>query len=107
MECKYPDQTAGEAVATKIKRYYFDSIPWSPILAMQVGYKMATLVKLTRKYYPTYDSIGLLHKLGTYSKQDMDEVFELTTDKDVRSCSDHVNRQSGICEPLEHSTGSN
>ncbi len=72
-----PEIIAGEALASKLKDYFFFEEAWSPNLTFAVGRKMSELKRKARVFYPELDAIAFLHKLGSYTKKDMEEVFAM------------------------------
>jgi len=75
MEARYPEITAGEALAKRIKEFYFADKPW-PEVYMQIARIMSRLKPMAAKYMPDKDQIGQIHWLCRMSKQDMDEALE-------------------------------
>lgn len=67
--------TAGEQFARKVKETYWPDIPWSPIIAAAVGYKMTDIKQLTRKLYEGLNDVQFLHALGKYSAGDLLDVL--------------------------------
>ena len=70
-----PEIMAGEAIASKLKEFYFKDMEWSPNIAMQIGVKLAILKKIAKPFYPHLDIVGVLHELANYSQQDIQDAF--------------------------------
>lgn len=88
-------------VANKLKCYLYEEEPWTPGLAFKIGYELAKLKKITRKFYPHCDEVQFLHELSAYTKQDVCDAFEMDnpTIKDDRC----LNQPSGIGSVIAHS----
>lgn len=69
--------TAGEQLAVKIKKYYYADQPWSPKLALEIGYKMGEIKKKARKIYECKDMIQILHELATFEKEDLEDLLAM------------------------------
>jgi hypothetical protein len=102
MEAKYSQITIGEALAIKIKEYYFNEVPWSPLLAFKIGGIHNQLKKACSRFYPEKDILGVLWVLASYSKADMDEALSLFDGKEA-TCKE--NQPNAISAHLMRSMG--
>ena len=84
--------TAGEMFAVKMKNAIFPDRPWTPLIALSVGYTMSAFKKVAKKFYPELNEVQLLHKLGGYSEIDIVDGFK-----------DPEFSMEGKCEPNQPS----
>lgn len=73
---QYPEITAGEPLAEKIKEFNYPNKSWNGIVAWDVGIKMASFKNFTRKFYSHLNEVQFLHEVSRYTQRDIGEVIE-------------------------------